>query len=156
MLNGNSCTLMVQPQENVGSLRQRIHQKLNVTPERQRLVFDNGQRKDLSDNSQNIAFYGLRSGSKVSLLVIEPVTIQVFLKNVKNVVSAYDITPDETVANFKRRVQHREGVAESQQRLVFQGQEMTQGKLSDYNVQALSTIELLLRLRGGRGHTVIG
>ncbi|XP_058491224.1 ubiquitin-like protein ISG15 [Solea solea] len=154
MLNGTSRSLMVEPQQTVGFLKQLIQEKLQIPIVRQRLVFVNGQRTDLSDDTKTICSYGLQSGSRLSLLVTEPVSIQVFLRNEKNQLSTYDITPDETVSDFKRRVQCREGVAESQQRLVFQSREMTEGKLSDYNVKSLSTIDLNLRLRGGRGDTV--
>ncbi|XP_035022495.1 polyubiquitin-like [Hippoglossus stenolepis] len=152
MLNGKTVTLRVKPQDTVGSLKQVLQQKMEVPVQRQRLVFDNGQRTDLSDDLRTVGSYGLHAGSRLSLLVIEPsppATFQVFLKNEKNVVTTYDITSDETVSDFKRRVQCREGVAETQQRLVYQSREMTSGKLSDYNVQGLSTIELLMRLRGG-------
>ncbi|XP_040010142.1 ubiquitin-like protein ISG15 [Xiphias gladius] len=152
MLNGTSHTLSVQPKDTVGSLKTVIHEKLGVPPRRQRLVFVNGQRTDLSDDLQSVEDCGLESGSRLSLLVTEPsppATIEVSLLNERGQRSTYDISPDETVGDFKRRVESREGVAVSQQRLVFQGRQMDAGKLSDYNVKALSTINLCLRLRGG-------
>ncbi|KAG7490566.1 polyubiquitin-like [Solea senegalensis] len=96
MLNGSSCSLIVQPQQTVGFLKQLIQEKLQIPIERQRLVFVNGQRTDLSDDTKTIGSYGLQSGSRLSLLVTEPVSIQVFLRNEKNQLSTYDITPDET------------------------------------------------------------
>lgn len=105
-------------------------------------------------------FYGLQSGSQVSLLVTEPVVppvvppvdrIQVLLKNVNGATKPYDVNPDETVRDFKRKVQNREGVAESQQHLIHEGKEMNAGRLSDYNVRAGSLIILTLHLRGGHG-----
>ncbi|XP_053276430.1 uncharacterized protein LOC128438078 [Pleuronectes platessa] len=151
MLTGQSVTLTVNPQETVGYLKQVVQQKLQVPVQKQRLLFDNGQRTDLNDDLRPVGSYGLHSGSRLSLLVIEPAPVQVFLRNEKNVLTTYDITPEETVSDFKRRVKAREGVPESQQRLVYQGTEMNndRAKLSDYNVKALDTIELLMRLRGG-------
>ncbi|XP_062237991.1 uncharacterized protein LOC133945125 [Platichthys flesus] len=151
MLNGQSVRLTVNPQETVGCLKQVIEQKMKVPVQRQRLLFDNGQRTDLSDDLRSVGSYGLHSGSTLSLLVIEPAPVQVFLRNEKNVLTTYDITPEETVSDFKHRVKAREGVPESQQRLVYQGTEMSndKAKLADYNVKALGTIELLMRLRGG-------
>ncbi|XP_053276809.1 uncharacterized protein LOC128438316 [Pleuronectes platessa] len=159
MLTGQSVTLTVNPQETVGYLKQVVQQKLQVPVQKQRLLFDNGQRTDLNDDLRPVGSYGLHSGSRLSLLVIEPAPVQVFepapvqvfLRNEKNVLTTYEITPEETVSDFKRRVKAREGVPESQQRLVYQGTEMSndKAKLSDYNVKALGTIELLMRLRGG-------
>uniref|UniRef100_A0A3P9CGG2 ISG15 ubiquitin like modifier n=1 Tax=Maylandia zebra TaxID=106582 RepID=A0A3P9CGG2_9CICH len=118
-------------------------------PQRQRLVFINGQKTHLNDDSKPISYYGLQHGSQVSLLVTEPPPTQVFLRNEKGQTSTYDIRLDETVSNFKNRVEKREGVPASQQRLIHQGREMQGGKLEDYNVRNHSTIELTLRLRGG-------
>ncbi|XP_047446986.1 ubiquitin-like [Mugil cephalus] len=79
---------------------------------------------------------------------INPPT-QVFLINEKGKSSTYDIKPNETVNDFKRSVEQREGVPVSQQRFIHEGKDMTTGKLSDYNVRTHSTIYLTLRLRGG-------
>ncbi|XP_067465751.1 polyubiquitin-like [Thunnus thynnus] len=149
MLNGTSLNLNVHPDSTVGSLKTLIHQKLEFAPESQKLTFVNGQTIILSDDSKTIRSYGLHSGCQVSLLVTEPATIQVFLRNEKGKVSTYDIKPDETVKNFKLKVESREGVAADQQRLIHQGREMSTGRLADYNVREHSTIDMTLRLRGG-------
>lgn len=153
MLNGTSHTLRVNQQDTVGSLKKLIQDKLGVPSERQKLVFVNGHKTPLNNDSQSVSSYGLQSGSQVSLLVTQPpaqpATIQVFLRNEKGQMSTYDIKPDETVSNFKTKVACRERVEVSQQRLLHQSREMTTGRLSDYNVAALSTIDMLLRLRGG-------
>lgn len=149
MLNGTSHSLRVNPYDTVGSLKSRIKELFKIPPEEQKLVFDNGQKTLLSNDAELISSYGLQSGSRVSLLVTQPPTIQVFLKNEKGHVSTYDIKPDETVSSFKDKVEGREGVKASQQRLLHQSREMMNGKLSDYNVKEMSTIDLMLRLRGG-------
>uniref|UniRef100_UPI0037E9429E polyubiquitin-like n=1 Tax=Semicossyphus pulcher TaxID=241346 RepID=UPI0037E9429E len=144
---GESHTLTVNPQDTVGSLKRQIQERLGVSSHTQKLVFDNGHRTVLSDDSKPLSFYSLQNGCRVTLLVTA--TFQVFLKNEKGKVNTYDITPDETVNDFKLKVQEREGVAVSQQRLVFQSRDMTSGKLSDYHVKEHSTIEMVMRLRGG-------
>ncbi|KAM8885275.1 polyubiquitin-like [Spinachia spinachia] len=151
MLDGTSHKMSVDHQETVGSLKTRIQQKLGVAYETQKLVFTNGTSITLNDDSNHISHYGLGPGARVSLLVTQPETLQVFLKNEKGKLTTYDIKPGETVRYFKSRVKAREGVPEDQQRLIHQGREMSQdqSKLSDYGVQARSTIDLCLRLRGG-------
>ncbi|XP_078026872.1 uncharacterized protein LOC144464278 [Epinephelus lanceolatus] len=154
MLNGTSHTLSVHPGDTVGSLKQRIQDKFGVPCEKQKLMFVNGQKTHLSNDVMSISSYGLHPGARVSLLVIEPPvieppTIQVFVRNLEGKSNTYDIKADETVDNLKRRVQSREGVPVSQQRLIHQGREMREGRLADYNVTATSTIDLNLRLRGG-------
>lgn len=150
MLNGASVTLTVNPEDTVRSLKLLIKAHLDVAPECQKLtIHHQGQVQILKDNSKTLKFYGLESGSKVSLLVVEPTIIQVFLKNEKGMTNTYDIDPDETVQSFKSKVYARERVPVDQQRLIYEGKEMMDGKLADYGVEALKTIYLMLRLRGG-------
>lgn len=148
---GDSLTLRVNPNDTVASLKRQIQgSRFGVPPQNQRLVFDNGHRTHLDNDTMPLSSYCLRPGSRVTLLRTQPpASFQVFLRNERGKVSTYDITPDETVNDFKIKVQDREGVATSQQRLVFQGREMSGGKLSDYHVKEHSTIEMVMRLRGG-------
>ncbi|XP_008416907.1 ubiquitin-like protein ISG15 [Poecilia reticulata] len=149
MLDGTSHTLKVNPHDTVGSLKMLIQQKLGVPAARQKLIFRNGSSTPLNDDSRTLSSYNIEQGSQVSLLITQPSTFQVFLKNEKGTNSTYEITHDETVDNFRRRVEKREGVPANQQRLIHEGREMQSGKLSDYNVKEHSTIFLTLRLRGG-------
>ncbi|XP_015249827.1 PREDICTED: polyubiquitin-like [Cyprinodon variegatus] len=149
MLNGTSRTLRVNPNDTVGDLKERIQNEMGCLVSTQKLVFTNGQSTNLNDDSRTLRSYNMQSGSQVSLLITQPSTFQVFLQNEKGKTSTYDITGDETVENFKRRVQEREGVPANQFRLIHEGREMQGGKLTDYNVKKHSTITMALRLRGG-------
>uniref|UniRef100_A0A3Q4MGP8 ISG15 ubiquitin like modifier n=1 Tax=Neolamprologus brichardi TaxID=32507 RepID=A0A3Q4MGP8_NEOBR len=151
MVSG-SHTVRVNPHDTVGSLKIKIQSMLGVDPQTQKLVFINGQRTPLNDDSKPISYYGLQHGSQVSLLVTKPpppAPIQVFLKNENGHSSTYDIRLDETVSNFKNRVERRERVPASQQRLIHESREMQDGKLEDYNIRNHSTIYMFFRLRGG-------
>lgn len=151
MLDGIPHHLKVNPLDTVGSLKAMIHNQMGVPPVRQVLVLVNGdQKKTLSVDSWSLSSLGVQSGSRISLLFTEPATIQVILKNHNGKLSKYDVKPDEAVTDFKQKVQSREGVQASQQRLLHQSREMMDGsKLSDYKVKEHSTIELMLHLRGG-------
>lgn len=60
------------------------------------------------------------------------------------------IESSDKIDDLKQRIQELEGALPHEQRLVFAGKQLQDGRtFSDYNVQRDSTLHLTLRLRGG-------
>jgi ubiquitin len=151
-LQGKTITLDVNDDDNIESVKKKITDIEGIPLDQQRLVFNGKQLED----TNTLKDYNIDTDSTIHLVLrlrgggLDSGGKQIFIKTLQGKSITLEVNDDDTIESVKKKITDIEGIPLDQQRLVFNGKQLEDANtLKDYNIDADSTIHLVLRLRGG-------